>query len=286
MGYSKELLKATTIKILAKALPSKGKYRILKLIYNYQSSDVKGVDICIPYFPEYKMKFLVNTKDVIGWKIFFFGYYEKSTNDLLKKFVKKGDVVIEAGANNGSETLLLSKLVQHGRVYAFEPIPHVYNRLNFNVQLNEMNDNIILSQLAIGEENKTVTFNVFPKDFENQGMSSKYSENSRTTKLDVKQVKLDTFVQEMGITKIDFLKMDIQGAEIDLIKGGYESISKFKPIIFTEAAEEYLNIESLYSLLFELKYNIFLIEENGFKELKSATAGNWIAIHSKSKITI
>ena len=289
MSFSTELLKISIIKKLSSLFPDKGKFRLIKLLYDYQSKNVRGINIVVPYLKEYNFRFLLNTKDIIGWKIFFFGEYEKSTNDLLRRFIKPGHYVIEAGANNGSETLLLSKLVQEGKVYAFEPVSHIYDRLEFNIKLNGLDGKIYRSMLALGDENKKIQFNIFPLDFENQGMSSKYGNNKLTSKIDVQQITLDTWVRENNIPKIDFLKMDIQGAEIDLIKGAKESIAKFKPLIFTEAADSWLNISTLFQLLKEMKYSIYLIEDKKFTLIKpevEVKGGNWLAVPENSNLKI
>lgn len=288
MSYTNELIRASNLRRIGKFFPSRGKYRIIKFLYNYQSSSIQGIDICVPYLPEYNFRFLVNTKDIIGWKIFFFGEYEESTNQLLRKFVRPGDHILEAGANNGSETLLLSRLAGEGKVYAFEPIPHVFNRLKFNVEINGLGKNIVLSQIALGEENKTVYFNIFPLNYANQGMSSKYGNNQMTTKIEVEQVTLDSWVERNNIPKIDFLKMDIQGAEIDLIKGGKNSLQKFKPVVFTEAAESWLDIKVLYRLLKELNYKVYFIGEKKYNLMESESnirSGNWLAVPEGREIT-
>jgi hypothetical protein len=101
----------------------------------------------------------------------------------------------------------------------------------------------------------------------------------------VKQVKLDDWVSQMSLNKLNFLKMDIQGSELDLIKGGSVSINKFRPIIFTEASNTELvrsgnNIEVLFKILASYNYEILLINEKRKIKLTSdkLIEGNWLAI--------
>lgn len=109
ISYHKELRRLVFTKRLISLLPEKAQHRVAKKLYDYQSNNVQGIDMNVHYLHE-NVACLVNTKDLIGWNIFFFGAYEKNTNALLKQYVKHDDVVLEAGANIGSETILLSML--------------------------------------------------------------------------------------------------------------------------------------------------------------------------------
>jgi len=286
MNFSQELTRLSLTKRIVSLIPAQLKFRTAKFLYNYQSSKVNGIDIIVPYLSHYNylLNFSLNTKELIGWNIFFFGEYEPLTNKILKFCLKEGDIVIEAGANNGSETLLISKLIGRGIVYGFEPIPHVFQRLKTNIEINDLQGNVKIVDFALGEEDKTVQFNVFPKDFPNQGMSSKYLELSN--KINIQQKKLDSWVKEENLARIDFIKMDIQGAELDLLLGAEESILKFKPIIFTEADNELNMTKNLYNHLDKLGYSVYLINKEELKSLNESNLkdGNWLAIHKDSSI--
>lgn len=280
--FDKELGRLSRTKRLISLLPARLRFRAAKRLYNYLSADVRGIDLVAPLGDDGLLCF-VNTKDLIGWKIFFFGEYEEGTNAVIKKYVKDTDVVIEAGANIGSESLLLSRLAARGQVYCFEPNPYVFERLNINVAINEL-ANVHTFDCALGESDKSITFNIFPRGYSNAGMSSKYMENADTKKITVAQKTLDAFIAEQGIKKVDFIKMDIQGAEMDMINGANETISRFRPIIFTEACEPYNDTGKLYARLRGYGYNIYLIGDNSTRLMADAADvkdGNWLAICEK-----
>ncbi len=206
--YHKELLTLSRTKNVISSLPSRLRFRTAKKLYNYESDNINGIDLVAPLQNDGLVCF-INTKDIIGWKIFFFGEYEAGTNKILAKHIKKNDVVIEAGANLGSETLLLSRLVgDAGHVYAFEPNPYTFQRLSFNVSINDLK-NVTCSDIAVGEKDGEISFNIYPKGFCNPGMSSKYMETKNTRKITVAQKTIDSFVKENNIKKLDFIKMDI-----------------------------------------------------------------------------
>jgi len=281
-GYHRELKKLSQTKNIISLLPERFRFRVAKKLYDYESESVVGIDIVAPLQDDGVVCF-INTKDLIGWKIFFFGEYEGETNRILAKHIKKGDVVIEAGANMGSETLLLSGLVGDGHVYAFEPNPYTFDRLKINVSINELR-NVSIYEWALGEKNGEISFNIFPKTFCNPGMSSKYIQMDNTRKIDVIQKTIDSFVQENNVKKVDFIKMDIQGGEMDAILGANDTIAKFMPTIFAEASTHFSQLNELYDKIKGYGYDIYLIGGNDMELMATVSnikAGNWLAIKNK-----
>lgn len=268
-----ELSRLTIGKMILPFVPARLRQRIAAAIYNHRSKAIKGIDIVVEC-PGYKL--MVNTKDLIGWNMFFFSEYERSTNNVLKQFVHSGDVVIEAGANIGTETLLLSNIVgDKGRIYAFEPNKDVFDRLNCNVHFVNKSRNIECKELALGEENGIIHFNVYPDNFYNSGMSSKY--HGATDVVDVQQVTLDSFIDSEHIDRIDFIKMDVQGAELDVLTGAQKTLERYRPCIFLEADEHQAE---LFESLSRSGYLVNVIRETRLEPLQKATAEwtNWLAI--------
>lgn len=130
-----------------------GGYRFVSKIYSYnRSSFQKGVWLKKPYLNrKYALWINLFSKDLIDHKILFTGAYEKQTNKILESNLKVGDWVLEAGANTGTETVLISRLVgDSGKVLAFEPVDHVVKKLNENLSLNRIN-NVSVMPLALGD---------------------------------------------------------------------------------------------------------------------------------------
>ena len=270
-------------------MPKRLRYRLARILYNYESHSTHGIELVVPLLGD-GLACSINTKDIIGWCIFFFGEYEKGTNHVLAEYVKKGHVVLELGANLGSETLIVSRLVgSEGHVYGFEPNPYTFKRLQRNIEINGIS-NVDIYELAIGENNTEIYFNIYPENSSNPGMSSKYVENPCTKKINVKQVTIDSFMQQHNITKLDFLKLDIQGAEIDALNGARNTIAKYRPIIFAEAYSEeqvaHNHTQQMYDMLMAYGYKIFLIEDNNLISLASGPVdGNWLAKQDRPRNT-
>ena len=279
-SYLIELSWLLFIKRVGTIIPKRLRFRFYKFFYNYESAKYKGVRLIIPYVETFNLQFIVFTKYLIDWNVFFFGYYEKETNDVLFEYIKPGQIVIEAGANNGTETLLLSKLVgANGKVFAFEPIEHIYHALQLNLSINHCS-NVLTQQLALGERDEQLYFNVLPEDFCNQGMASRYSDTSADAKVLVQQTSIDSWLAQNHVSTVDFIKMDIQGAEIELLNGAQQTIKTFQPVIFTEAADDFLSVKKLFETLSGLGYLIYHIGTGGHLTLLSNDVlmdGNWLA---------
>lgn len=156
--------------------------------------------------------------------------------------VKEGDVVIDAGANEGYLSFLFSKLVKKtGIVYAFEPDSINVKTIFENISLDSFLDkNIIIQELLLWNENKLVNF------YESGGVGSSAVWIPDKDKLVKKQaVTIDDWVFRNNIEKLDFIKMDIEGAEIEALEGCLETIIKLKPN-FAIAAYHIVNGEPTY----------------------------------------
>lgn len=283
-----ELLRLSITKSLVDILPARLKYKTAKIFYDYNSPKNKGINLVINYDLIENLNMLINTKEYIGWNIFFRGYYEQDTNRIIKDYIDKDDIVIEAGSNNGSETLIIGAILKNGKgkLYAFEPEPSVCEKLQYNIELNKLGKKISAIPLALGDENKDITFYLMPVEAANQGMSSKYFyiESKRTIK--VKQIKLDEWCSINKIGRINFIKMDIQGSELDLLRGAENTIKMFKPRIFTEASEtemqkRNLTLKDLWIKLSDFEYEVKLIKEKELIDISSIheiKEGNWLCI--------
>jgi len=198
------------------------------------------------------------TKQPLIW---FGDGFEFKTIAQIKKNVKKGDIVFDIGANIGLYSILLSKLVGNtGTVYAFEPNPLTVKYLKKNLTLNNCH-NVIVSQIALSDENGKIIL----KKTVGGGDAFNYivkSQDADEEKEIIDAVRLDDFIITNKIDRLDFVKMDIEGAELLCINGAKEKMLKIlKPIIVTEVFEpwcerfNYTSIE-LLSLIANLNYKI------------------------------
>jgi FkbM family methyltransferase len=156
--------------------------------------------------------------------IYHNGYWEKEATTLMQKFIKKGDIVFDVGANIGYYTLIFANTVgDKGRVFAFEPCPRNIRNLENNVRRNSF-QNIVIERTALGENSQTMQM-YFPCDVQ-FGAGGFFKARSYLAQQEVGVVTLDDFIKKEGITRIDFLKLDIEGGEIFALRGMSETLNQ------------------------------------------------------------
>jgi len=161
------------------------------------------------------------------------GVYGEYETQIMKNHIKKGDVVIDVGANIGYFTLLYSRLVgEKGKVIAFEPEPKNFELLKKNIEINNY-DNVIIEQKAVSDSNGTL--NLFLADNMANHKIYQLSE-SYDKSIPIESVILDDYLKEHNLTdKINFIKIDVEGAEYNVFNGMKSVIAQSKNLkIFTE----------------------------------------------------
>jgi len=150
--------------------------------------------------------------------------------ELMKRFLKKGDTAIDVGANAGIYTQVMAHSVgDEGRIYAFEPSPKTYKILERNLAKFS---NTILSNSAVGSSNGTANFYVTYQS----GLSG-LGDTGRGTVLhteNVPLIRLDDYLKEKQIRKVDFLKIDVEGFEGDVLRGAENLLRQCSPVIMVE----------------------------------------------------
>ncbi|HZS11321.1 MAG TPA: FkbM family methyltransferase [Nitrospirales bacterium] len=161
------------------------------------------------------------------------GVFEPDVSAEAARWLRPGAVAIDAGANFGWYATLFSKLVgSEGQVHAFEPIPHTAAALAENCRLNDCG-NVRINRLALGEQKGEVTIYLNPRSA--CGDASMYpasSEDARPTRCTV--TTLDAYMAETGLTRCDFIKCDVEGAELECLRGARGLLSRFRPVVVVE----------------------------------------------------
>ena len=148
----------------------------------------------------------------------------------IRKLVKKGDTTIDIGANIGLFSVFLSKEVgSKGKMYAFEPVQETYWRMRENLTLNRCT-NAFAYQQAVSNKNGKATMNIFPEGYGAWNTFGKptFGKIVPVATESVKITTLDSFVRDNKIGKVDFLKIDVEGYEHDVLEGAKELLSRGK----------------------------------------------------------
>ncbi len=178
-------------------------------------------------------KMYVNPQDTgVAPYLLQWGVYEKDETALFKRIVKKNMTVADIGANIGYYTLLAARLVgDGGQVFAFEPDANNFQLLCENLALNKC-QNVVAVQKAVS--NKSGKAKLFLDKTNLGGHSLTQANVKKKAAAVVETVSLDDFFREEQ-RKIDVIKMDIQGAEMDALQGMTDTLNKNQELlIFTE----------------------------------------------------
>jgi FkbM family methyltransferase len=222
------------LRFSALLLPDYFKYKILDFVYKNKS--INNVAIEVSIYNGSRM--LLYPRDWVQSYIFIFNYYEKKESAFIASVLRENDTFIDIGANVGYYTLLASKIITKGEIYSFEPELENYQRLNKNIELNNLK-NVTAVRKACTDKNGMISFSVAGDD--NKGMSSIFMlEGFLSHTQEAETVTLDQFVIDNSITKIDLIKMDIEGAELIALKGMANVLQKLKPAMLIEILKENL----------------------------------------------
>jgi FkbM family methyltransferase len=177
-------------------------------------------------------RFLVNQNDTyVGRSLREYGEWSEAEVFLFSQIVRKGDYVVEAGANIGSHTVFLSKQVGfQGKILAFEPQRLTHQLLCANLALNEC-FNVDARRAAVGAVNGVIQVpDIEPSNVINYGAVSLLSHLNGAEHKDVPLFALDDF----HFDRLDFIKADIEGFEPAMLKGAQHTIDSCRPVIYME----------------------------------------------------
>ncbi len=166
-----------------------------------------------------------NTIETVGKDLIINGIYESKTISLIQKLLRNEGIFFDVGANIGSITLPVAKL-SNAKVHAFEPSRLSFQYLEKNVSDNNLK-NVTLNNVAVHSiDGKEFTFYEAEEKYGNSSLTSIYH---KQTEYKVNSISLDAYCKRNRITKIDVLKVDVQGYELDVLQGA-ENLIKNKSI--------------------------------------------------------
>ncbi len=169
--------------------------------------------------------------------------------------IKENDTVVDIGAHIGIFSIFAAKFAKNGRVFSFEPVPENFALLCDNIEINKIK-NIIPIHQAVSDKNDQE--NIF-LDEDNHGVHSFFNVNtqSQPKKILVEAVSLGSFIKDSNIAKIDFLKIDCEGAEYKILFNCSKEILD----IIDKISMEYHDIDGKNNV----NDLIIFLENNGFK---------------------
>ncbi|MBA2527101.1 MAG: FkbM family methyltransferase [Pyrinomonadaceae bacterium] len=173
--------------------------------------------------------------------LFSNGIYEPFETEIVKTEIRKGDIVLDIGANIGYYTLIFANLVgPEGKVFAFEPDARNFALLEKNVEANGYH-NVILVNKAVSNKNGKIRLYLS----DDIGDHRTYDPGDGRKFGEIEAIRLDDYFMQ-GSSRVNFIKMDIQGAEWDAIQGMNLLLQKNKDLkVITEFSPKLLRISGI-----------------------------------------
>jgi FkbM family methyltransferase len=159
-----------------------------------------------------------------------FGTYEKDELDRVVALLRPGDTVLDVGANLGFYTLTLARRVPGLALHAFEPIPRTFAALERHLALNGVAAKAY--PFGFSDEAAEKTFYFYPEDSVNASAAN-LTGGANVAEVRCRVERLDDFVRREKVVP-DFVKCDVEGAELLVFKGGLETLGRHRPAILTE----------------------------------------------------
>lgn len=191
------------------------------------------------------------------------GEWEKASMSLWLDLCKMSNSVMDIGANTGIYALVAKTINPSAKVYAFEPVKRVCDKLKLNVKLNEYN--ITCEESAISSyDGKGIIYDQNTEHIYSVCVN-KNMENSTTNvvKREINTIKLETYIKNKKIPKIDLIKIDVETHEAEVLEGMGDYLGKMQPTMITEVLNDEVG-ERIEKILNGKNYLYFNIDEKRF----------------------
>ncbi|MEM7647144.1 MAG: FkbM family methyltransferase [Pseudomonadota bacterium] len=207
-------------------------------------------------------------REVVQQLIYFFGYYEAIETFWVSQILQPGQTMLDAGANLGYFSLVGAQIVgAQGQVHSFEPIPANFKRLKNHIKLNHLESVVHANNVGLWDQNEVLDFGISEETANNFGTFSVGSKDNLVNQLQCQVIKIDDYVSEKKVSKVDFLKMDVEGAELKALIGAQRTLERDRPTLLIEICKYTCDRfgydqEEIWQLLKPLGYKMVLISNS------------------------
>ena len=253
----------------------KGIVRLLRALHNpdrRQADFFRTVAAAHPEGPKYHLE----SRWFTEWTTWFYGSQDRAIHRWIVRNARPDWVTFDIGMNFGYFTCLLASICKD--VHGFEPVGWLAGRARANVELNAF-ANATINELALSDHSGKAMLNLPAPDHCNWGtISLIHKSSSETEVVEVPLETLDGYCAARGITRLDFMKVDVEGAEHLVFRGAEKTLERLRPTIIFEYNEE-SGAES-FKLLEKLGYRLFDLDQQTLS-LQNAPLHDVLAIPSR-----
>lgn len=212
---------------------------------------------------------------------------------MISEHIKQDSIVIDVGANAGYFTKIFSKLAPQGKVYSFEPGSYARSIITRVVKVHGLS-NVTILPYGLGDKAAAHELHLPLKKSGSLGYGLGHIGDDRrvdardtvSEKIDIKT--LDDFVAENSITRVDFIKIDIEGWELRALEGAHSTISRHRPVLMLEMIDRFLgragdSSRKMWDFLKSFGYDIYRYDETGRMDFLEAPIeeGDIICVRKK-----
>lgn len=186
--------------------------------------------------------------------------WESVSLSLWTELAKDSEVIFDIGANTGVYSLLAKSINKEAKVYAFEPVERVFKKLLHNIEMNGYD--VSCSDYAASNENGTATIYDTLADHVYSVTVNKNLNRAdvAVTPTEIKTVRLDTFIEQHNVKKIDLIKLDVETFEGEVLEGFSSYLQEFKPTMLVEILNDEVG-QKVQDLVENLNYLYFNIDD-------------------------
>lgn len=195
------------------------------------------------------------------WKGIY-GEWEKNSLQIWSALSKQSNFIFDVGANTGVFSLLAKCVNPDSKVYAFEPVERIYQKLNHNIKLN--NYDIQSSNHAVSNTNGETLFYDHETDHPLTASlrdSDVGENNSNVVAKKIGVTTLDSFIANHSIPRVDLVKIDVETFEVEVLEGFRENLNKYRPTLLIEILNEEV-ANGISKLIANINYNYYNISES------------------------
>jgi FkbM family methyltransferase len=226
---------------------------------------------------------LAPTQDYL-YRVLLNRTYHDDSVEFLARHLKPGSVILDVGANIGLVTCAYAQRLAFlgPRIYAFEAVARNFERLRRNVALNRF-EAVMPLRLALGDRDGELTFHLPDPEFSGNAvgdnvLSREDLATAETACGHVERVPLrtlDGWARDQGLDRCDFMKIDVEGAELNVLRGGASFIGRTRPVVQCEfnrywLAQQGLGIDDYLAFFAELGYDAYVDAGHEFVPLAPA----------------
>jgi FkbM family methyltransferase len=221
----------------------------------------------------------VDLSKAMGAAFYWMGFHELNEWRFLNQHLKSDMVFIDVGANQGEYSLYAAKRLTKGYVYAFEPVDFFYNLLGENIALNKFR-NIQTFHYGLSDKNMQLPIYMGATGAgEHEGLATIFQSDQRKRFIQNIELKiLDEIADTLGLQRVDFMKIDVEGAEMLVLKGAHKTIARFRPLILLEINDATYRAagfsqQDVIRFFTDLNYTLHVITKQGTLQKAQATPG-------------